>query len=595
VELSGIRCTGQHAMLPIGQVHVPPHGLAAATAYDDGFNQTPARQIRQMRQLGYRGSVLHYVGMSHFFRLVADGDGFVAATSGDLLCGPARAWHAEFFASCKAAGYAPIASLSFELFAQHCPQDWSQRAWDGTRALTGWSPPSSLLSPAHPQARAWLQDVAAVFAQMLLDAGCALRFQIGEPWWWVLPDGRICLYDAASKAALGGDPVEIPSLRAPLDAAQKALLDAAGALLASATGAVAARVRQVAAAAGQAAELMLLTFAPTVLDPATPEARRANMPVGWAKPAFDRLQVEDYDWLTAGDTAQRYAAYATINARLGYAPQDQDYLAGFVLNPDQSAQWRLIDAGIDEAQARQAHEIFVWALPQINRDGYVRCPKPWEGEDMQAFDDVPFPLALGLDASIAPQFSTSVVTTASGHERRNSLWADARLSFDLGTGVRSDAELGVLLAFFRARRGAARGFRVTDPMDHSSHGMTGTPSAVDQPLGVGDGTASSFPIIKAYGEADMGLAEAQIRRITRPQAGSVLVSVNGVAVETGWQVLAGGIISFAQPPAAGATLRCGYRFDVPVRFQSDQLDLSGLTFAAGEVPSVMVVEIKEAV
>jgi uncharacterized protein (TIGR02217 family) len=125
--------------------------------------------------------------------------------------------------------------------------------------------------------------------------------------------------------------------------------------------------------------------------------------------------------------------------------------------------------------------------------------------------------------------------------------------------------------------------------------MTGTPSSVDQPLGVGDGTASSFPIIKAYGEADMGLAEAQIRRITRPQAGSVLVSVNGVAVETGWQVLAGGIISFAQPPAAGATLRCGYRFDVPVRFQSDQLDLSGLTFAAGEVPSVMVVEIKEAV
>ena len=113
-----------------------------------------------------------------------------------------------------------------------------------------------------------------------------------------------------------------------------------------------------------------------------PEARRANLPVGWAEPAFDRLQVEDYDWLTAGDTARRRTAYAELAYRLGYSAADQDYLAGFVPAATDGAFWRRIDAGIDEAQRRGAHEIFVWALPQICRDGFVRLPLAGEEDPM---------------------------------------------------------------------------------------------------------------------------------------------------------------------------------------------------------------------
>jgi hypothetical protein len=242
--------------------------------------------------------------------------------------------------------------------------------------------------------------------------------------------------------------VAIPDLRAPLNADQTALLDPARA--AGEFHRRHHRCRQ--GQAGSApCEVLLLTFLPTVLDPAMPEARRANLPIGWASPAFDRLQVEDYDWLTAGASALRQAAYATINQRLAYPPEAQDYLAGFVLNPGQTDLWRLIDSGVDEALARQPHEVFVWALPQICRDGYTRLP-PAQDSDMNAFDDVPYPLALGLDAKITQEFSTSVATTASGFERRNSLWSNARLHFDLGPGIRSEAELGVLIAFFRARR-----------------------------------------------------------------------------------------------------------------------------------------------
>lgn len=590
VELSAIRCQGTGATLEIGDVAIPPTGLAIATGFDDEGVQTPARLLRNVRQLGYRGSVIHYVGMSHYFRLAPDGGAFLAGATADPLNLPTRAWHAAFFAECARLGFSPVASLSYEVLAQHCPDAWMQRDLAGDPALTGWDPPSALLSPANGEAMAWLQSVARAFAALMRDAGVPVRFQVGEPWWWTTADGRICLYDEAAKSAFGGAPVAIPDLRVALDAAQVDLLDQAGALLARSTADLVAAAR--AAAAPASLESLLLVFTPTVLAPATPEALRANMPLGWAAPAFDRLQVEDYDWLTAGADSHRRDAYALVNARLGYAPKDQDYLAGFVLDPSRSVQWRAIDAGIDEARIREPHEIVVWALPQVARDGYVRLPPiPNDaGEpEMQAFDDVPYPLALGRDASVSPEFSTTVAVTASGFERRNALWSDARLRFDVGPGVRSDAEIGTLIAFFRARRGPARGFLLRDPTDFSSRAMTGTPTMLDQWLGDGDGTRTAFALTKRYGEGD----DAQVRRITRPDAATLLVSIDGV-VATDWVLEPGGTLHFTRPPAAGSPIRAGFLFDVPVRFAEDRLDISGAAFAAGEAPSVPVVEVREA-
>ena len=587
-EMTEIACTGARSMLEIGDVLIPAHGLACATAYDDSCNQTPQRLVRALRGLGYRGSVLHYLGMSHFFPLVAQGSDYLVDPAGAAFCKPAERWHRAFFAACGEAGYSPIASLSYELLAQHCPSAWQQRAFDGSPARTGWVPPSALLSPANAQAMSWLQKVGQAVTGFLKDADCAVRFQVGEPWWWVDAQRRICIYDDAARAALGGNPVEIADLSTSLTSAQKALLDAAGALLAASTAALRDAVR--AAAAPASAEVLLLAFLPTVLDPQTPEALRANLPLGWASPAFDRLQLEDYDWLTAGKSANRRAGYALADQRLGYPPEDQDYLAGFVPQGASRELWRQIDIGIDEALARDAHEVFVWALPQVCRDGFVRLPQFQEDNSMQAFDDVAYPLALGRDAMVTPEFSTSVSVTASGFERRNSLWLNARLRFDVGPGIRSELELGELIAFFRARRGAARGFRLRDPTDFSSNGMTGTPSAADQLIGVGDGAATEFALVKRYGDG----SDAQLRRITRPRADTVVVQVGGAVQAAGWTLGPLGVITFTAAPAAGAEVRAGFLFDVPVRFAEDSLQVSGASFAAGEAPTVPIVEVREA-
>ena len=242
---------------------------------------------------------------------------------------------------------------------------------------------------------------------------------------------------------------------------------------------------------------------------------------------------------------------------------------------------------IVDAQARGTAEIHIWALPQVTRDGFVYFQK--EEADVNGFDDVLFPLAIGQGASVSPGFSTNIVTTISGHEKRNSDWADARLVFDVGPGIRSEEELRVLIAFFRARRGAAKAFRFRDPYDHSSRDMVGEPVPTDQFLGTGDGQQIEFQLVKNYGDP----ADApQQRLITRPDPGALQIAVDG-QLTGGWSLEPTGIIAFDSPPADGSAITAGFLFDVPVRFASDQLTVSHATFLAGDIPEVLLVEVRE--
>ncbi len=575
--LSEIACDGPGSVLRAGDAFVPPHGVHLAGGYDDSYNQTPERLIEQAFALGYRGSLVHYVGMSHFAALAHDaGSGRYLATPGGELAGPAAAWHADYLARAGALGFSPILSLSFELFDEFCPDAWAQRDSGGARAATGYVPPSTLLSPVDVGATAWLQAVAAGFLALAQTAGVPPRFQIGEPWWWVGPDHRPCLYDAATlarwQAERGTPPPAITDIRAVTTAAERDWLDWCGARLGEATLALRDAVR----AAAPGAEVLLLFYAPQVLGGDAPELIRANLPLEWASPAFDVLQLEDYDFVTTGDFGGQARARAAVAERLGYPIAGQHYFSGFAAV---AGDWpRIVDAA-DAAVARGVAETFVWAWPQIARDGCTLFTIS-EEESVTAFHDVLFPLELGYGATGGPEFSTQVVITGSGHEQRNSQWGDARLYFDAGVGVRSEGDLAALVAFFRARRGQAHGFRFRDPLDHA---------ATDQWLGSGDGRITRFSLRKRYGDGD----DPQDRRITRPVPGSVTVALDGVALLAGWRLGDGGHVDFDEPPAAGARVTAGFAFDVPVRFAVDRIDVSLAGWRAGELPSVPLVEVRE--
>jgi len=583
VEFTDIACDGERATLKIGDALLPPHDIGVSTAYDDSYNQTPARMLRNALHLGYRGTLVHYVGMSHYFRLIPDVNGALLVDPVALLGEPCIKWHEAFFAECLRLQMQPIVSLSFELFDAHCPESWKQRDWDGNPALTGWEPPSTLVSPAIGDAVDYLLDITQAFIALQVAAGLEAQYQVGEPWWWVNADGRPCIYDDGVRAAYSNPP-EISDLTIEYGPPQRDFLDWCAEQLSIAVRAMEQRAKF---AGGAGTITHLLLFTPTLLDPARPAISRMNLDFRLEWDTFDVLQVEDYDWLTAGAEALRRAAYTELDNRFAYPLAAQHYLGGFVLDAADAEQfWARIDAGIDEAIARGVARAFVWALPQITRDGYVRLP--FEEIEVQAFDDVLYPLALGRDAGVSPEFSTAISLTASGYERRNSQWSDARLNYDVGPGIRSHAELGVLLEFFRARRGPARGFRLEDPYDFSSNGLTGTPTTTDQLIGIGNGLAATFPLMKSYGTG----SDPQQRMITRPRADTILVSVDGVA-STDWTLAPGGRIVFTQAPAQDAEIRAGFLFDVPVRFAEDRLDITGATFAAGDAPSVPLIELRE--
>ena len=581
-EMSEIVCTGSGSVLAIGDAVLPETTLGMTNGYDDCYHLTPARVVRQIVQLGYRGDVVHYVGMSHYMRLAPSAEGLAAGTAGGALNGPCAAWHRDYAAGCAAAGLGLIWSLSYELFDAYCPEDWKQRDAGGAPALTGWEPPSTLLSPTNAAAMAYLQAVARAFVAIGAGAGLAGKFQVGEPWWWIAGEGRICAYDDATTGVLGSISVPIPDVRAPLGPPQLAMLDALGDLLAESTAALVAAARDQAGAAGLVSHL--LVYLPTVLDAAAPEVRRANVPLGWAAPTFDVLQLEDYDWVTGGRGGETQPARAAMALRLGYPIEDQHYFSGFVLLPGQRVQWAAIAEAADAAGQGGVARTFIWALPQVARDGFT----VFDGEgEVQAFDPVDFPLAIGREAMVATEFSTQIISSPAGHEQRASEWAEPRMRYDAGPGIRSEVDVRTLADFFRARRGAARAFRFRDPFDSSSAADDGLPTAADQWLATGDGVRRQFALVKRYGAGD---AEA-VRPIRLPVPESVRVSIDGIETAA-FLVTAEGEILLDAAPVAGAAVRAGFRFDVPVRFAEDRLEVSRATFLAGELASVPLVEVR---
>jgi uncharacterized protein (TIGR02217 family) len=211
---------------------------------------------------------------------------------------------------------------------------------------------------------------------------------------------------------------------------------------------------------------------------------------------------------------------------------------------------------------------------------------------MAAFHEVRFPLESGIRSRGGPERRTDIVMLGSGREERNARWAHARRRYDAGYGVRSLASLSVVTTFFEERRGRLYGFRFKDRMDFRSSLTGATPTAFDQLLGAGTGAVAAFALIKTYGS---GFAPYQ-RPIAKPVMGSVLVAVAGQAKVAGTHYdldTISGVITFrpGQIPPAGTAVTAGYEFDVPVRFDTDRLEIDLASFEAGAIPSIPLIEI----
>ncbi|MER2509781.1 MAG: DUF2460 domain-containing protein [Amaricoccus sp.] len=208
-----------------------------------------------------------------------------------------------------------------------------------------------------------------------------------------------------------------------------------------------------------------------------------------------------------------------------------------------------------------------------------------------SFHEVRFPAPLSVGSSGGPERRTEIVTLNNGFEERNSPWAHSRRRYDAGLGVRSLDDLAEVMAFFEARQGQLYGFRWKDWTDFKSGAPSSRPSSLDQRIGTGDGSLTVFDLVKDYRSG----AQTYARKIKKPVAGSVVVAVGGQVLEPGVGYSVDPVIGRVElwtAPAAGANITAGFEFDVPVRFDTDRISASLAGFAAGEIPSIPVVEVR---
>lgn len=204
-----------------------------------------------------------------------------------------------------------------------------------------------------------------------------------------------------------------------------------------------------------------------------------------------------------------------------------------------------------------------------------------------AFIDTRFPETVSRGATGGPEFLTSVVETGGGYEKRNSWWSVPRGKWNVATGLmrRDDtarADFEALIAFFRAiGQGKANTFPFKDWADYA---------ATDANIGTANGVATVFQLRKGYTSGSTTVW----RTITKPVAGTVSIKVGGTTASPSDYSVARltGVVTFTSPPAAGAVTWSG-QFDVPVRFDTDKLDLTLESLDLGQWSDIPVIEVRE--
>lgn len=206
-----------------------------------------------------------------------------------------------------------------------------------------------------------------------------------------------------------------------------------------------------------------------------------------------------------------------------------------------------------------------------------------------AFHEVRFPDNISRGARGGPERRTQIVELASGDEERNASWANSRRRYDVAYGIRRADDLAAVVAFFEARNGRLHGFRYRDWADYKSSQPSQPVTPNDQFIGTGDGVVTSFALLKHYTSG----AQAWTRTIAKPVAGSVRLALGGVEQMSGWSAdTATGVVNFDTAPGTGVAITAGFEFDVPVRFDTDTLDVTLDIERLGTITSIPLLEIR---
>lgn len=221
-----------------------------------------------------------------------------------------------------------------------------------------------------------------------------------------------------------------------------------------------------------------------------------------------------------------------------------------------------------------------------------------------------FPLDIAWGAVGGPEWFTVVATTSSGFEQRNVNWENARGRWNVAHELKTHAQLDALIAFFRACRGKAVGFRFRDWTDYSTDmpNTVGSNAQLADPdglppdgtmtpvqFGTASGVLTEYQLYKPYQLAVSG--EIYLRPIRKPIDGALRVYVNDVLqVEGGGDDFTvdytTGIISFNSPLVSSDAMTWDGLYDIPVRFDEDHMPISMSFFEASDWQGIEILELR---
>ena len=168
---------------------------------------------------------------------------------------------------------------------------------------------------------------------------------------------------------------------------------------------------------------------------------------------------------------------------------------------------------------------------------------------------LPFLPGQSVTVTKSPKWSTQVVRTASGRERRTAYWPSPLWQFELSYEVirhrPTTDELAVLWEFFNAMQGQYGTFLFVDPTDCQVAGAG---------FGTGDGSTKTFQF------------QRQLNSFSEPVYAVYSPTVLESGAHAGANTLEpNGQIVFAAAPASGVTLTWSGYFYFGCRFLDDEL------------------------
>lgn len=393
IRITNSQVTGSGAKLSAKKVLVPKHNLGMCTSFDDHYDLNPQRIVDNLIDLGYQGFINHYCGMSHYPEMAWDSsinkwqvpDTFV---TGENVVNPCTLrWHQAYAKALNDAGFESVFSVSFEMYSMAGNEFWAQRDFNDQIGRTGYEPPSYFFSLCNQNALGYLHKAFKEFAETMVNGGCDVNMQIGEPWWWYNTATKMpCVYDYQTRVAFNADTgLYAPDLGDIYTAVTKTgtPYDEFKLWLRNKLGQTCQNIRTMLKAEYPDAQVCPLIFFPSIRTHEYSLVTYINYPEDhYRYPNFDYIMTEAYDWILEARLDLTQQAVNEIPLQeLNYPKDKVAYLVGFV--PDSAIAylynfddtkvyrppiWQRIIGDKVNNDSIGIKKQLVWAYPQVMFD-----------------------------------------------------------------------------------------------------------------------------------------------------------------------------------------------------------------------------------